>query len=115
LVQTNQIKDMLSEHMRLKLQENQLQPSNFMNYPQSSEGKYDYRYFDEYEGEVRKPVLSENGAELAYIWEKKTSHSKNHFWDVRVYNLALREILVKRLGQAMKKKITWVELCRYVK
>jgi phage terminase large subunit GpA-like protein len=115
MVQTNQIKDMLSEFMKLKQQERQPQPSNFMNYPLGSEGKYDYRYFDQYESEVRKPVLSDNGSELAYIWTKKTSHSKNHFWDCRVYNLALRDILVKRLGQALKTKITWVELCRYLK
>jgi len=81
LVQSNQIKDTLSEFMKLKYSKGYNQPAGFMNYPSPSDGKYDYRYFEQYEGEQRKPIVSATGIEIAYMWEKKTQQSKNHFWD----------------------------------
>jgi phage terminase large subunit GpA-like protein len=111
LVQTNQIKDTLSELMKLKYQHGFPQPSGFMNYPTPSDGRYTYQYFDQYEGESRKPILSATGIEIAYQWEKKTQQSKNHFWDCRVYNLALRDIFVKIISKSIGKSITWAEFC----
>lgn len=115
LVQTNQIKDALNQLMKLKYNPDKSQEAGFMNYPSPSNRKYDYLYFEQYEGEIRKPVISANGTEMSYLWQKKTQQSKNHFWDCRVYNLALREIFIKIISKELGKKITWIELCNFLK
>ncbi|MBP1638965.1 MAG: hypothetical protein H6Q17_548 [Bacteroidetes bacterium] len=114
LVQSNQIKDTLSELMKLKYSKGYPQPAGFMNYPTPSEGKYTYQYFEQYEGEQRNPILSANGIEIAYQWQKKTQQSKNHFWDCRVYNLALRDIFVKVVSKSIGKPISWADFCALI-
>jgi len=114
LVQTNQIKDTLCELMKSKYSKGYNQPYGFMNYPMPNDGKYDYRYFEQYEGEHRVPVVSTTGIEIAYMWEKKTQQSKNHFWDCRVYNMALRDIFVKTVSKSIGKTITWLEFCELI-
>jgi phage terminase large subunit GpA-like protein len=119
LVQTNQIKDYVSECMKLK-QIDSAQPAGFMNYPSPENGLYDYRYFDQYEAEVRRPVNSKNGIEIAYVWEKKTSQSANHWFDCRVYNIAIRDIfaynLVKAYNSTAKIKVeyTWANFVKLI-
>jgi hypothetical protein len=78
-------------------------------------GKYTYQYFEEYEGEARKPVLNGNGIEIAFVWEKKTQQSRNHFWDCRVYNIALRDIFIKIISKQLGKTITWLDFCDIIK
>ncbi len=114
LVQSNQIKDTLSELMKLKYQKGYPQPAGFMNYPMPTDGKYTYLYFEQYEGEMRKPVMNGNGIEIAYAWEKKSQQSKNHFWDCRVYNLALRDIFIKIMSKQIGKPITWLDFCSII-
>jgi phage terminase large subunit GpA-like protein len=114
LVQTNQIKDTLSDLMKLKYSKGYPQPAGFMNYPMPGDGKYTYLYFEQYEGEQRKPVVDATGLEIAYQWEKKTQQSKNHFWDCRVYNIALRDIFVKIVSKKLGKTINWIEFCSLI-
>lgn len=120
LVQSNQIKDTLSELMKLKYPKGYSQPSGFMNFPTPSEGKYDYRYFEQFESEVRKPVSNANGIEIAYIWEKRTNQSKNHFWDIRVYGIACRDIFGSNFvkaynsGSSVKIEYTWANFGKLI-
>lgn len=114
-VQGNMIKDRLSEFVKLEYESGYPQPSGFMNYPQPSDGKYDFKYFDQYESEHRKPILNATGIEIAFAWEKKGQQSKNHFWDVRVYGMALKDIFVKIISKQIGKPITWGDLCDILK
>jgi phage terminase large subunit GpA-like protein len=109
------VKDTLSELMKLKYQKGYPQPAGFMNYPMPTDGKYTYLYFEQYEEEVRKPVMNGNGIEIAYVWEKRSQQAKNHFWDCRVYNLALRDIFIKIISKRFKMPLTWLDYCDYIK
>lgn len=109
IVQGNQLKDELSHYMKLRIGDNDLQPDGFMNYPLQIEGKYTLPgYFRHYEGEHRKEVIK-NGEVVGYAWGKKSSNAPNHFWDVRVYGLAARDIFIDALRQANSKNkdLTW--------
>lgn len=113
-VMGNMIKDRLSEYVKLEYDKNCPQPDYFMNFPRAFNDKYDFRYFEQYESEQRKPILSATGLEVAYEWAKKTQQSKNHFWDCRVYNLALKDIFIKRISKQIGKTITWVDFCQII-
>ncbi len=104
LVEVGKVKDSLAECIKLKYDDDndEGQPPGFMNYPQPAEGKYLFNnYFSHYEAEHRV-IESKEGNGIAACWVKKSSMSQNHFWDVRVYNIALKDITValfcKELG-----------------
>lgn len=112
LVDVNYVKDRLAEAMKLKWSLSDAeQPSGFMNFPTPSSGLYLLNnYFSHFESEHR--VVQEKDDELSYRWVKKSSNSQNHFFDVRVYNLALRDILVDMVCTEFKmKKATWADFC----
>jgi hypothetical protein len=45
-----------------------------------------------------------------FIWRKKSDHLQNHLFDCRVYNQALKEILIDQIGKELKKvRFTWKE------
>lgn len=116
LLQVNQIKDIVSESMKLKEGQDGTQPEGFMNFPQPEEGKYTLKsYFSHYEGEKRTEVL-QNEEVIGYSWEKKTSQSVNHFWDVRIYNMAAREIYLDliRIMDPRIKSINWNDFVQMV-
>jgi len=107
LVEVNYLKDLLSERMKLKWDEgnDSQQPSGFMNFPTPSDGKYLYKnYFEHFEAEHRTTKSNNEGNYVGMRWEKKTSTSQNHFYDVHVYAMALKEILVHMVK--VKAKIT---------
>ena len=111
LLQVNQLKDLVSENMKLREGMDGSQPEGFMNFPQPKDGKYTYKsYFVHYEGE-KKTEVEENGEVIGYSWEKKTSQSQNHFWDVRIYNMAAREIYLDlvKLYDPKIKSLSWQE------
>ena len=91
LINVNRIKDNIANYMELEANQ-EFQPSNFMNFPNSGDGKYDYKnYFSHYEGEQKKIKKNANNIEY-YLWERR--HGKNnHFWDCAVYNYALKSII----------------------
>jgi len=92
LVEVNRIKDQLSEVMQLKWEVGDGdQPAGFMNFPNPSDGLYGFKnYFEHYEAEVRR----EDAEKGQMIWTKKNSAAQNHAWDLKVYNFALKDILV---------------------
>ncbi len=66
-------------------------------------------YFKHFQSEVRKEVI-ENGESTGWKWEKKNSSVENHFWDVRIYNNAARDMfidLIKRTDPSQFKDLTW--------
>lgn len=96
LVEVGKVKDNLSEKMGLYWDENQdeQQPSGFMNYPLPQKHLYQYKsFFEHYSSEHRIEVKSKDGNANSFRWEKKNSTSQNHFWDIRVYGLALKDIV----------------------
>lgn len=110
LVEVNAVKDDLAEIMKLKWDDmaRDKQPPGFMNYPQPSKGMYSFKnFFAHYESEHRVFETKPSGAVVAR-WVKKSSNSQNHFWDVRVYNMAIKDILVSLVCKELKLKYyTW--------
>lgn len=110
LAEVNIIKDELADKMELKWDEgnDDQQPAGFMNFPTPSEGKYLYNnFFSHYESEHR---ITENkeGQGIASKWVKKNSIVQNHFFDVAVYNMVIRDILVFLIMKELKVKyFTW--------
>lgn len=104
LVEVNRLKDDLAELMKLKWTRNDGdQPIGFMNYPEPSQGLYGFaNYFEHFEAEHRV-LETKEGSAIAARWVKKNSASQNHFWDVRVYNMVLRDILVELIKKDLPK------------
>lgn len=116
LVDVNYVKDHLAEAMKLKWDSSNdpEQPPGFMNFPIPSGGRYLFNnYFSHFEAE-HKVAMEKNG-EISYRWVKKSSNSQNHFFDVRIYNMALRDIVTDMVCREFKvKKGTWVEFCNII-
>lgn len=108
LVRVGQVKDDLSHLINLNWDEgnDDSQPDGFMNFPIPSDGKYLYNnYFSHYEAEQR--ILDKDNN---FIWQKKNAIAQNHLFDCRVYNLALRDILLNIIGKEMKvKSFEWID------
>ncbi len=109
ILQVGLIKDKISQYMQLKWDKyNEKQPPYFMNFPEPAGGLYGFEnYFEHYESEQR--VLSKNSAgQEVYRWEKKNSASQNHLFDCRVYNIALKEVLVLKMAKEFGlKEFSW--------
>jgi phage terminase large subunit GpA-like protein len=106
MVEVNQVKDDMAALIKLQWDSNNdpQQPPGFMNYPTPSGGMYLFNnYFLHYEAEHRV-IETKEGEGIAAKWVKKTSAHQNHFFDVRVYNMAVRDILVALLCKELKMK-----------
>lgn len=105
LVEVNQVKDEMSATIKLSWDSTDpQQPPGFMNYPTPSGGLYLFNnFFSHYEAEHRV-IESKEGEGIAARWIKKTSAHQNHFFDVRTYNMALKDILVSMVCKEMKMK-----------
>lgn len=110
ILDVNHIKDMVAEQMNLRWDSGtgEPQPPGLMNYPQPSGGKYLYKdFFKHYEAERRQTETKDDGS-VASRWSKRNSNDPNHFWDVYVYNWALKELWAAlALRQTEYKKGTW--------
>lgn len=105
LTEVNYLKDLLAARMKLTWDElnDVSQPAGFMNFPQISDGKYSYKnYFEHFEAEHRIEKMDTEGNYIGMRWEKKTSVSQNHFFDVHIYNMVLKDILVSIICKAGK-------------
>ena len=113
LINVNSVKDNLADYMQLDAEED-YQPSNFMNFPNSADGKYGYKsYFSHYLGEHRKMKKNANNISY-YLWERK--HGKNnHFWDCAVYNIALRQIISDMICKESGLDFIWSNTCAVMK
>lgn len=116
ILQVNQLKDILASNMKLSMGMDGFQPYGFMNFPQSSMGKYAMKsYFSHFESEHRVPLMK-GDIEIGFAWKKKNSDVENHFFDVYVYNLAAREIYIDILRKSYPKysKLTWDDFVNIV-
>jgi phage terminase large subunit GpA-like protein len=112
ILEVNAIKDDLADCIRLQWDEfdDAVQPPGFMNFPIPGDDLYGYNsYFSHYEAEHRV-VEKKDEEDVGVRWKKRNSAVQNHFWDVRVYNMVLRDITVDVMCKAFKiKKPTWAD------
>lgn len=113
ILRVNQLKDDLAYLMKLKwdIKSGDDQPAGFINYPVPDGDKYQYRtYFQHFEAEVKKVDKDGN-----FVWQKKNSIVQNHLFDCRIYNMAIKEILVFLWGKEKKNRAyDWLDFCRDV-
>lgn len=118
LIEVNQLKDELSGVINLKWDEeaDMMQPNGFMNFPTPADNKYTMKsYFNQYESEHKILKNDTKGRELGYLWEKRNSNVMNHFWDVAVYNRAVKEILMDLICRENDIKMpNWKEYCKLI-
>jgi len=109
------IKDRLAQYMMLTWDKTTAQPTNFMNFPEPGEGLYRFdNYFEHFQSEHKELVNNKDGS-ISWRWIKKNSAVANHMWDCRVYNLALREIVVSMYFDLKKLKgMQWRDYVRAV-
>lgn len=106
-LQVGYIKDDIAQYMQLVWDKdnNKPQPPNFMNFPQPNDGLYGLEnFFEHFESEHRTVVELKSG-ETQFKWEKKSGAIKsqnNHHFDTRVYNMALRDIVVAMTHEYLK-------------
>ena len=113
LVTVGKIKDDVWYNMQLDWTDRDVvQPYGFMNFPHSADGMYeDPNYFSHFESEHCVVVSNKDGTDSSYRWEKKRSNVMNHMWDCRVYNHAVKEIIIHMFAKEWKRpKLTWREL-----
>jgi len=120
ILEVDQIKDELANKIELKWSEDNglKQPYGFMNFPTSESSKYEMKsYFIQFESEHKVPELNADGSELGYKWVKRNTTVANHFWDVRVYNMAVRDIFVDKILKEAKVKyyLGWKTYCELMK
>jgi phage terminase large subunit GpA-like protein len=116
ILESDLIKDELSEMISLRWTEGNAQPAGFMNFPQPGGGKYTRKYFEQFENETRVLDMNEDGDAVGWKWVKKTQTSPNHFWDTACYNLATRDIFVRRfLREVGIKNGGWGEYVEVIK
>ena len=107
LLEVNLIKDQLAALMKLKqdFKSKDQQPVGFMNFPTPSDGQYTYSgFYSQFESEHRVIDRGTDGIARGMRWVKRNSTVQNHFWDCRVYNIALKEMLVGMVGKELKEK-----------
>ena len=125
ILNVNRYKDDLADFIDLTWDNSQSQQPRFMNFPTPSDGKYTQTsFFIEFEGEHKIMELNKNGDAMASRWKKKKDASRNHFWDVRVYILALKDIysdiICRELGheigdKQIAKYPSWEGFCKIMK
>jgi phage terminase large subunit GpA-like protein len=106
ILQVNKLKDEISQLMKLNWDEgnDESQPSGFMNFPQPANGFYDFqKFFEHYQAEHRVVSTDKQGT-ISSKWVKKDSTVQNHFFDVRIYNMALRDIMMYTILKELKVK-----------
>lgn len=126
ILQVGLIKDKLAAFMELRWKgDEENQPANFMNFPQAGiyicpikaayhqlhgeeyagDALYQYpTFFQHFESEHRVVVNNSDGVGEAFRWVKKGSTVMNHMWDVRIYNIATREIIIKMFAKELKRQ-----------
>lgn len=119
LVNVNMVKDKIASLMKLEWDQTQdeKQPDGFMNFPQPEEGKYTFKgFFSHFESERRVTRSNKEGTNVTMRWEKRGGDAENHFWDVRVYNHALRDISISLMARAINdKNFGWKQFAEKVK
>jgi phage terminase large subunit GpA-like protein len=113
LVETNYTKDRLANHMSLRWNPEWQdgQPSNFLNFPIPSDGKYLFtNYFSHFEAEEK--VMDK---EMNFVWRKISSTHQNHLFDCRLYAAVAKDIIMDIVLKESKIiNGTWAEFAKLV-
>lgn len=119
ILEVDFIKDELAERMNLRWahDSDNDQPAGFMNFPTPSGDKYrNATFFDHYEAEQKILEANDDGEVIGWRWKKKNNLSQNHFFDCAVYNIAVRDIISKRIcKEAGIKYSTWADYVGIIK
>lgn len=119
LVEVNQMKDELAELMKLKwsAKGGHSQPTGFMNFPTPADGLYIMKdFFSHFESEHRIVEKNKEGNHIGTRWVKRNTTVQNHLWDCRVYNMALKDILVSMVCKELKiNHPTWKDFVDVIK
>lgn len=117
ILEVNQLKDELSSAIEIKWDSgnDKYQPYGFLNFPLPGDGKYLFQnYFVHYEAEHRV-VETKEGEGVSARWVKKNFSVQNHFWDVRIYNMAVRDIFVVNITKESGiVKGSWADYVRII-
>ena len=100
LVESNYTKDRLAEKIGLnwEREDNEKQPSGFMNFPTPSNGLYEtINFFSHFEAEHK--VIDKKGA---FAWRKKSKNHENHLFDCRLYAEVAKDIFLYKIFKASK-------------
>ena len=112
LIDVNGIKDLLSSLIDLDWDGESMQTMGFMNFPTPEEQKYTMKsFFAHYESEQRK--LDATGTK--YKWDKKGISYENHFWDIRVYNYVLMQIIATEVCKSSRLDFSWGNYCDIIR
>jgi len=115
IVQVGLIKDDISELTALKwdYRNGANQPAGFMNFPNSSNGKYQLSNFFSHFAAEHRITIGVDGEIPSFRWVKLNSTVQNHMFDTRVYNHATREIIMFEISQELKtKSFVWSDLVK---
>lgn len=117
LLDVNYIKDVVSVNIELKWDHfsGEPQPPGFMNYPTPSSGLYLFENFFEHYQSEHRAIDSKDGDAIAARWVKISTAKPNHFWDVYVYNYALKEIWAFLVLKEAKLKGNWTDFVALLK
>jgi len=119
ILQGDKLKDDLAENINLvwNKKKGETQPDGFMNFPLPEQGKYTVPgYYKQYENETKDIETDDDGNNIGYKWVRKNNVAANHFFDCAFYNIAIRRIIVHKMGQALKnKEFTWIDFVDYIK
>ena len=118
ILEVDLIKDELAEKINLKWnrKNENPQPAGFMNFPIPGDGLYTVNgYFAQYEAEQKVLEVNDDGDVIGWKWVRKHTSAANHFMDCYVYNLAIRDIIVRNVLKELKiKNGEWVDFVRLV-
>lgn len=114
ILEVDLLKDKLAGLIALPMAEPQL--AGTMNFPQPSEGLYTVPgYFIQYEAEEKKIEENDDGEAIGWKWVRKYSSAANHFFDIAVYNLAMRDIIARQICKELGlKEWSWEIFCGVV-
>ncbi len=86
-----------------------------MNYPEDV--KYSMKkYFSQFESEHKVDQINTDGSIIGHKWVKRYSTVQNHFWDIAVYNMALKDIFSFEIcKEAGLKNFEWIDFCQIMK
>ena len=88
----------------------QINPNDFFNQFIPLLKPIESDYFEHFESEHCVTEANKDGTSVASRWQKKNAGVLNHMWDVRVYNMAMKEIIVETVRKELKTpKLTWKE------
>lgn len=108
------IKDDLSSAMDGVWADECLQPYDFCNFPQPSDGMYTAKFFDQFGSEERTIHKDSHGNPSGYKWKKRSSTSQNHYWDCRVYGLFARQFVYTEVCKEYDQIVSWESYCNYI-